>query len=462
MKKNERSSMARCLKRSVLLFAILLVISGCGSSKQALSNAVVGNGRATPAAVEAAKEAEQREQARAEAKAKEEAEKAARAAEAEKVISVAKAAKEEAEKAIQAAEAAKEEAEKEARAAEAAKKEAEEAAANQQAQVFSAPYDFTIAFAGDINLDENWATTQHLDQCAGEISNCISPELIERMRQADIMCLNNEFTYSNQGSPMNGKAFTFRAKPERVAVLQELGVDVVKLANNHIYDYGEQAFLDTLDVLDGAGIARMGAGRNLAEAMKPVYKEVGGKTVAFVAASRAEKNIMTPQASEAAPGILRCYDTALFKQVIAEARTYADFVIAYVHWGTEYSFDLEKVQLKTGKEYLDAGADVVIGAHSHCLQGMEYYKGKPICYSLGNYWFNEKTLDTMLVELHFYGEGYDRNLEVTVVPAIQAGCETRIVTDATEKERIFSFLENISVNVEIGADGKVVEKEGKE
>ena len=61
--------------------------------------------------------------------------------------------------------------------------------------------------------------------------------------------------------------------------------------------------------------------------------------------------------------------------IIKEADANADFVIAVVHWGTEYSYDLEEVQLTTGKEYLDAGADVVIGAHSHCLQGMEYYEG---------------------------------------------------------------------------------------
>lgn len=112
---------------------------------------------------------------------------------------------------------------------------------------------------------------------------------------------------------------------------------------------------------------------------------------------------MTPQATETQPGILRCYDTELFLQTIREGKENADFCIAFVHWGTEYSYDLERAQLDTGKEYLDAGADAVIGAHSHCLQGMEYYDGKPIIYSLGNYWFNEKTLDTMLLQLRFRG-----------------------------------------------------------
>lgn len=322
----------------------------------------------------------------------------------------------------------------------------------------NAPYDFTVAFAGDINLDENWVSTQHMDASPNGIYDCISPELIEEMQKADIMCLNNEFTYSRRGSPMQGKAYTFRAAPERVEILKTLGVDVVKLANNHIYDYGEEAFLDTLDVLDGAGIAHMGAGRNLIEAMKPVYKEIDGRTVAFVAASRAEKNIMTPEASTQRPGILRCYDTARFKEVIKEARVHADFVIAYVHWGTEYSFKLEGVQRSTGKEYIDAGADAVIGAHSHCLQGMEYYNGKPILYSLGNYWFNEKTLDTALAKLHFYGNGSSGHLDIQIIPAVQSGCETHIAKDEAEKQRIFKFLESISVNAGFTGDGMMYEK----
>lgn len=321
------------------------------------------------------------------------------------------------------------------------------------------PYDFTICFAGDINLDEAWSTTQFLNQQENGIRDCISEELLTHMQEADVMCLNNEFTYSQQGAPLDGKMYTFRANPERVSVLQEMGVDIVKLANNHVYDYGKQALLDTFETLESAGIPYIGAGRNLEEAMKPVYIELDGKKIAFVAASRAEKYKMTPQATESEPGILRCYDNTLFLEVIAEARKNADFVLAYVHWGTEYSFELQEVQLTTGKEYLDAGADAVIGAHTHCLQGMEYYDGKPIIYSLGNYWFNNKTLDSMLLDLHFYGDDDGGKLEVKVIPAIQSEMRTRIVTEPEEQERIYSFLEDISVNVEIDEQGFLFEKE---
>lgn len=320
------------------------------------------------------------------------------------------------------------------------------------------PYDFTVCFAGDINLAENWGTTIFMDSQQNGIKDCISAELFEYMQDADIMCLNNEFTYSTNGEPLAGKAYCFRANPERVEILKEMGVDVVKLANNHAYDYGSQSLLDTMDTLKNAGIEYVGAGSNLEKAMAPVYIEVDGKTVAFVAASRAEKNIMTPQATETEPGILRCYETDLFVETIKEAKENADFVLAYVHWGTEYSYELEDVQLITGKEYLDAGADVIIGAHSHCLQGMEYYDDKPIIYSLGNYWFNEKTLDTMLLQLHFVGDDTEGKVEVKVIPAIQTEYKTTFVGDETQKERIYSFLEEISVNVQIDENGIVTEK----
>lgn len=193
--------------------------------------------------------------------------------------------------------------------------------------------------------------------------------------------------------------------------------------------------------------------------MQPVYLTIQGKTIALVGASRAEKNKKTPQATETSPGILRCYDPELFLQVIAEAKANADFCLAFVHWGTENSTKLEPVQIETGRQYLDAGADAVIGAHSHCLQGMEFYDGKPIVYSLGNYWFNEKTLDTMLLELHFSDTDGEDKLEVRVIPALQKGYTTTFLSEPEEQRRLFDGLENISVNCRIRDDGIVEEKD---
>ena len=320
-------------------------------------------------------------------------------------------------------------------------------------------FDFTMCFAGDILLAEGEITTNNLDSSPNGLKDCISPELLDIMNRADYTCVNNEFTYSTRGTALEGKAWTFRAHPDRVKYLKEMGVDLALLANNHVYDYGKDAMLDTLDTLTNADIKYFGAGANLEEAMKPVYVELGGKTVAFVAASRAEKYKMTPQATEEEPGILRCYDPALFIQVIKEARANADFVVACVHWGTERSTVLEDAQLETARQYIDAGADMIIGSHSHCLQGMEYYNGKPIVYSLGNYWFDEYYEDTMLVNVRIHGDIYGSNVELSVVPGMQDDGKTVIFTDDSEKERVYQHLEDISVNIEIDENGVVRSKE---
>ncbi len=319
------------------------------------------------------------------------------------------------------------------------------------------PLDITICFAGDISLADDAVTIKQWKNSGEELNRCISPELLACMNTADIMCINNEFTFSTRGEPMEGKAYTFRANPERVALLKEMGVDLALLANNHVFDYGKEAVLDTFETLETADIAYFGAGRNLEEAMKPYYVELDGITIAFVAASRAEKNKMTPQATESEPGILRCYDTELFLNVIKEADANADIVLACVHWGTEYSTVLEEVQLTTGKLYLDAGADAVIGSHSHCLQGMEIYDGKPIIYSLGNFWFNRKSLDTMLLELRITGERENPQIEAAVIPALQENYCTTILKEQKEKEALYEYLENISVNVKIDENGVIKE-----
>ena len=259
--------------------------------------------------------------------------------------------------------------------------------------------DITLGFAGDINLDETWTVMKHMRQKGKGIQGCIDPRLIRKMRSCDYMVLNNEFSISNRGKAMKGKAYTFRAPRRNVKLLQQLGVDAVSLANNHVYDYGERAFLDTLSALENNGIKYTGGGKDSKEAKKPVYFQSKGKTIAVIAATRAEKCILTPAAGKHSPGVFRTYDDTQYVRAIRKAKKKADVVIAFVHWGTEYSTKLESAQTSQAKDYINAGADVVVGAHTHCLQGVGYYKGKPIFYSLGNYWFNEKTLYTTLLLL---------------------------------------------------------------
>ena len=312
--------------------------------------------------------------------------------------------------------------------------------------------DITIGFAGDINLDETWTVMKHMRQKGKGIQGCIDPRLIRKMRSCDYMVLNNEFSISNRGKAMKGKAYTFRAPRRNVKLLRQLGVDAVSLANNHVYDYGERAFLDTLSALENNGIKYTGGGKDIKEAQKPVYFQSKGKTIAVIAATRAEKYILTPAAGKHSPGVFRTYDDTQYVRAIRRAKKKADVVIAFVHWGTEYSTKLESAQTSQAKDYINAGADVVVGAHTHCLQGVGYYKGKPIFYSLGNYWFNEKTLYTTLLLLTIRKNG---SVETRMLPCLQSGRETHLLTGKSKVRKFVNYVNGISVNAKIGAKGVV-------
>lgn len=324
-------------------------------------------------------------------------------------------------------------------------------------------YDFTLGFAGDICLADNYIPMQHLAAIGSEdISDGIDPRFIEIMKGMEQMWINNEFVYSRRGEPLPTKAWTFCGDPDNVSYLKDLGVDIVGLANNHTFDFGEVSFLDTLETLEKAEIPYVGAGRTMKEAGAPVYLEVDGFKIAYVAASRAEYTIYTPEATDTEPGILWCYDYTRFLESIKTAAENADYVIALPHWGVEHSTVLEEEQIYGAHALIDAGADAVIGAHPHILQGIEYYEGKPILYSLGNFWFDDYDIDTLVAELHIKGKTKDKDaslkkaeVELKLYPGTQSGVYTAFADTEEWKTRILQYLEGISVNVNIDEDGVV-------
>lgn len=311
-----------------------------------------------------------------------------------------------------------------------------------------------IVIAGDLCFAEDGFVLDHFDE-VGELDRCISPEILEVTNGADLFFLNHEYAISDAGKPLDGKYYTFRADPERMDLLKQMGTDLVSLANNHVYDYGEKAMLDTVDLLQQADISYVGGGRNIEEAKRPAFFDANGIKVGFVAASNAEKMRYTPQAEDDAPGILLAYDTAEFNQVIEEASKECDFLIAYIHWGDEDTNDFNDLQQKLGREFLDSGADIVVGGHPHVLQGMEYVDGKPIVYSMGDFWFNDETKYTGLLKLSI---GRDGLREMSFVPCMQEGYETHYLDKPEDQAELFDFLEGLSPNVEIDDAGRISEK----
>ena len=272
------------------------------------------------------------------------------------------------------------------------------------------PEDSTIrfVFAGDILLSDHVLAAYNK---TGTIGSVVDQGLRDVIDGSDVFMANQEFPFSNRGSAAADKQFTFRLPPEKVSLLKEMGIDIVTLANNHALDFGTDALLDTCDTLDEAGIYRVGAGANLEEARKPVIMEIKGKTIGFLGASRVIP-VGSWNATATSPGMLTTYDPAMLLEDIKSAKETCDFVIVYVHWGIERDEYPQDYQRTMGKQYIDAGADMVIGSHPHVLQGMEYYNSKPIVYSLGNFVFGSSIPKTALLTADWDGE----NLSLAFVP----------------------------------------------
>ena len=313
--------------------------------------------------------------------------------------------------------------------------------------------EVVLAFAGDVSFAEGYANMGALAQRGGDIFTCFDEALLQEMQTADIFMINNEFPYTDRGTPLEDKTYTFRANPDSVNYLADMGVDIVSVANNHVYDYGEVSLLDTLMTLEDAGMPYVGAGRNLEEALKPVYFVVNDMKIAYISATQIEQGDFpdTVGAKANTPGVFRCWNEEYIYDVIREAKQQSDFVIAYIHWGTELSEELHWAQPDQTAKLAEAGVDLIVGDHPHCLQEIAYIGDMPVVYSMGNFWFNSKTQDTGLLKVVLDENGLK---SIQFVPAIQSGCKTKAATGG-EKERILTYLRTLSPGIAIDGEGYI-------
>jgi len=299
-----------------------------------------------------------------------------------------------------------------------------------------------ISFAGDMLFTEYPISRYEQNG----IVSMVSEELLTHMTGSDLFMANEEFPFSTKGEAMQDKQFTFRVDPKYTNIFHELGVDIVTVANNHGLDFGTEAFLENLDTLDAAGISRVGGGRNTEEARAAVIKEVNGYRIGFLGASR-----VIPVASWTAgknhPGMLTTYDPAILLASITELRKDCDYVFVYVHWGIEKDTMPQQYQRDLARAYIDAGADAVIGAHPHVMQGFEFYKGKPIAYSLGNFLFSNSANKTVLYKLTINPDG---SVIPSILPCVRNDGQMQVMTD---KNSYYTYLEDLSFDAIIDEAG---------
>jgi poly-gamma-glutamate synthesis protein (capsule biosynthesis protein) len=235
-----------------------------------------------------------------------------------------------------------------------------------------------LVFVGDVMLDDGPGRVV----AAGR--DPLAP-FAALLADADYRIANLECPLATTGKAIATKIYTFRADPRATRVLKGR-FDAVSVANNHSGDYGRAAFLETLSVLDGAGIRYFGGGRNLVEAHAPLWIEQKGLRIAVLGYDE-----FLPRAFEAGadyPGIAWSEDSHVISDIRAARAAGADIVIPFMHWGWEYEPGPNERQRQLARAMIDAGADAVVGGHPHVTQGAEVYRGKPIIYSLGNFVFD--------------------------------------------------------------------------
>ncbi len=302
-----------------------------------------------------------------------------------------------------------------------------------------------MVFAGDVMLSE-YPLRQYE---AKGIDGVLSEGLKNSMLEADLCIINEEFPFSTRGVQAEDKQYTFEIDPRYVSVFQDMGVDLVTLANNHSLDYGRDALEDSFDTLSAAGIRYMGAGNNRKEAMTLQVFEIKGKRLGFLAATR-----VWPQADwtvgESNSGLLGAYDLTNLKEAIQNAKDQCDFLTVYLHWGVERNTYPEEYERAIAKTLQAEGVDLLIGSHPHVLQGCEYVEEMPVFYSLGNYIFGSSIPSTMLLQVEL---GEDNQLQCQMLPAVSSNGYTEKLTSETARIAAYETMSQLSYGVEVNAQG---------
>ncbi|MDR2607424.1 MAG: CapA family protein [Treponema sp.] len=279
---------------------------------------------------------------------------------------------------------------------------------------YEKPSLFWIASAGDLMLGRG----------AGEIllregPSGIFGETASLLSEADLALLNLEGALTARGSRTD-KAYNFRFDPRCASALAAAGIDAVLLANNHVFDYGEEGFLDSLAHLKKGGVGVLGAGSDINAAAAPfVMKREAGMPeirvygIASYPRERSGWDGASAAAGEERPGILFAGRGGMeaLKEKLSSGAVDGENVLNIVlfHGGNEWTFAPDGLTRKYYTELAEAGADLVIGSHPHVTQGFEWVNNRPVFWSLGNFVFagmdgTNGGEEGLFLRLGFYGK----------------------------------------------------------
>lgn len=255
----------------------------------------------------------------------------------------------------------------------------------QQSYKNPGPYSVSFCTTGDLIFWREVA--DYIDMNGGAAAMA---DIADMLSTADVTISNVESPLSdNDSEPVYDKDVYIIGKPSAIESIKNSGIDIASLANNHIMDYTGPALADTINALDSAGVLHAGAGMTEAEAEKPVETTVNGASIAFFSWTDIVPDNFLAYKDE--PGVVSArlnMNDALRR--VREAKETHDIVIVAMHWGIEYQDYIDESQQQDpAHQFVDAGADVILGNHPHVLQGIEFYNGSLIAYAHGNCVFRQ-------------------------------------------------------------------------
>lgn len=262
----------------------------------------------------------------------------------------------------------------------------------------------------------------------------------------DMTLVNFEGVLTNSNKRVE-KAFNIKGKPEYIHILPEASIDAVSFGNNHRIDYGAQGVADTVAAFESIGLPYAYDDRT------GIFETEDGIKIGIISVDVIYGG--------------RQVETYLQNGIQQLRQQEADLILACCHWGIESTYNATGYQLELGRKCIDWGVDLVVGCHPHVLQGVEYYNGKYIIYSLGNFCFggnrNPKDKNTMIAQARFEIEDGAalKEAELTLIPCTLSSVEYRndycpTVAQGDRKQLIIQRLNEYS-----RAFGVTVDEEGR-
>lgn len=266
----------------------------------------------------------------------------------------------------------------------------------------STPDFVTLLFGGDIMLDRG-VKNSVMKNFGGDYSALF--QNLDIVKKVDIAFANLEGPVSDKGIDKHN-LYSFRMDPSVMPALAGAGFNILSVANNHVGDWGRDAYADTLSRLKENEIAYTGGGMNYQEAEEPTIIERNGMKIGYLGFSDVGPDWM--QATDADAGLLLASDPN-FDSIIQNAAKQVDDLVVSFHWGVEYQNNHNDRQEYLAHKAIDDGAKLVIGSHPHVPEDTEVYKNGFIAYSLGNFifdqYFSANTMQGMLLQIKLYKDG---------------------------------------------------------